>query len=212
MGNKYQDKYLIPSARLRNCDYRWSGAYFVTICTIKQECFFGEIVNGKMHLSEIGKIVESQWLKTFQMRKDMNLQSGGYVVMPNHFHAIIVIGKNQYNTQRDTQRDTQRRDAMHCVSNTSNGTTANKTTANGTTANETNNPPRNQFGPQSKNLASIIRGFKIGVTVNARKIDANFAWQARYHDHIIRDDDSFQKIQDYIISNPKNWESDKFFN
>jgi putative transposase len=94
------------------------------------------------------------------------------------------------------------RDAMHCVS----------TTANGTNANETNNPPKNQFGPQAKNLASVIRGFKIGVTVNARKIDANFAWQSRYHDHIIRNNVSFQKIQDYIISNTKNWESDKFFN
>lgn len=45
-------------------------------------------------------------------------------------------------------------------------------------------PPKNQFGPQSKNLASIVRGFKIGVTKNARKLDPCFAWQSRFHDHI----------------------------
>ncbi|WP_233898214.1 hypothetical protein [Tenacibaculum piscium] len=63
-----------------------------------------------MILSEIGKIVETQWIKTFEMRPDMNLQTGEYIVMPNHFHAIITIGKNSYNTTR--------RDAMYCVSTT----------------------------------------------------------------------------------------------
>ena len=58
--------------------------------------------------------------------------------------------------------------------------------------------PQNRFGPQSKNLASIIRGFKIGVTKNARKIHADFAWQSRFHDHIIRNDESSHKIRNYI--------------
>ena len=81
------------------------------------------------------------------MRPDMNLWMGEYVIMPNHFHAIIGIGDNEYN-----MRDKPRRDAMHCVSTTAD------------TANNTENQkPKNQFGPQSKNLASIIRGFKIGV-------------------------------------------------
>ncbi len=68
------------------------------------------------------------------MRPDMNLQMGEFVVMPNHFHAIVIIGENEYNqrvdeygeqwderrdNQRDDQRDTHRRDAMHCVSTNS---------------------------------------------------------------------------------------------
>jgi REP element-mobilizing transposase RayT len=69
---------------------------------------------------------------------------------------------------------------------------------------------KNQFGPQSKNLASIIRGFKIGVTKNARQINPEFAWQSRYHDHIIRNDQSYQKISEYIINNPANWKDNKF--
>ena len=74
------------------------------------------------------------------------------------------------------------------------------------------NEPKNKFGPQSKNIASIIRGFKIGVTTNARKIHAGFAWQPRFYDHIIRDRDSFETIQTYIIENPVKWADDKFNN
>jgi len=69
--------------------------------------------------------------------------------------------------------------------------------------------PVNRFGPQSKNLASIVRGFKIGVTKNARMIDSDFAWQSRFHDHIIRDDKSFRAIAAYIANNPAKWGDDK---
>jgi REP element-mobilizing transposase RayT len=186
MSNRFQNKYRIESARLRNWDYGWNAAYFVTICTKNRECFFGDVVGGQMVLNEIGKIVETEWLKTFEIRPDMNLELGEFVVMPNHFHAIIGIGENEYNTKHVLNR----RDAMHCVS----------------TSNET----KNKFGPQSKNLASIIRGFKIGVTKNARLINPDFAWQSRYHDHIIRNDESFQKITEYIINNPLNWSEDQF--
>jgi REP element-mobilizing transposase RayT len=116
----------------------------------------------------------------------MNLSMGEFVVMPDHFHAIIGIGENQYNTPRCT-------DAMHCVATT-----------------DANDNIKNQFGPQTKNLASIIRGFKMGVTKNARLIDPEFAWQSRYHDHIIRNEGSFQRISAYIMNNPLNWSADRF--
>jgi len=183
MSDKFKGKYRIKSTRLSNWDYAKDAAYFVTICTQNREHYFGEITDGMMQLSEIGLIVENEWMKTFQMRPDMNLQMDEYVVMPNHFHAIIIIGENEYNAPF--------RNAMHCVS--------------------TDGVYKNKFGPQSKNLASIIRGFKIGVTINARKIHADFAWQSRYHDHIIRNDQSFDKIKDYIRNNPMNWIDDKFY-
>jgi putative transposase len=66
----------------------------------------------------------------------------------------------------------------------------------------------NQFGPQSKNLASIVRGYKIGVTKYARKNNIPFQWQSRYYDHIIRDEISLNKIRQYIIQNPLNWQTD----
>jgi REP element-mobilizing transposase RayT len=203
MPEKYQNKYRINSTRLRNWDYSRNAAYFITICTQNREHYFGEIIDGEMRLSEIGKIVENEWLKTYKMRPDMNLQLDAFVVMPNHFHAIIIIGENKYNTQYGAERGAERRDAMHCVS-----------TTDTTDTTDTNTTPSsiNKFGPQTKNLASIIRGFKIGVTTNARKINSCFAWQPRYYDHIIRNQKSFNKIREYIIDNPKNWNIDKFYN
>ncbi|MEW4922580.1 hypothetical protein [Algibacter sp. 2305UL17-15] len=135
---KYKGKYRIGSARLPNWDYGSEALYFITICTQNRYHYFGEINNQIMDLSSIGKIVNDEWKKTFEMRPDMNLSMGEYVIMPNHFHAVIGISKNRYNTRGGG------RNAMHCVSTT-------------TTI----------FGPQSKNLASIVRGFKSGVTRDA---------------------------------------------
>ena len=59
-----------------------------------------------------------------------------------------------------------------------------------------------KFGPQSNNLASIIRGFKSSVMIEARKIDFEFAWQARFHDRIIRDENELENIIQYIYDNP----------
>ncbi len=38
----------------------------------------------------------------------------------------------------------------------------------------------------------------------------DFAWQPRYYDHIIRNYESLQKISEYIMNNPKNWNIDDF--
>ncbi|MBK8518150.1 MAG: hypothetical protein IPL55_18265 [Saprospiraceae bacterium] len=205
MSDRFKNKYRNDSTRLKNWDYGWNAPYFITICTQNREYFFGEVQDGMMVLNDIGHIVHSEWLKTFEMRPDMNLSMGEFVVMPNHFHAIIGIGPNEYNTQRDTQRG---RDAMHCVPTTMHCVPT--TTIDTNDANDTNENSKNKFGPQSKNLASIIRGFKIGVTKNARLINPGFAWQSRYHDHIIRNDESFYRISEYIINNPMKWSADKF--
>lgn len=183
--DKYKNKYRIPSARLQTWDYGAHASYFVTINTKNGVHYFGEIHDGFMQLSEIGKTLKTEWLQTFEIRLDMNLLMGEYVVMPNHFHGIVIIGENEFNLDGDGPGD-----AMHCVSTTT--------------------ASQNKFGPQSKNLASIIRGFKSAVTINARKIDAQFAWQPRYHDHIIRNNKSFKTISTYIQNNPQNWIKDKF--
>ena len=215
MPDKYYNKYRIPSARLQSWDYGNNAAYFITICTKNREHFFGEIVNDSMELSTIGLQVEQEWIKTPAFRPDMNLELGNFVVMPNHFHAILIIGENKYNTHGGGDR--RRRDAMHGVS-TGGTPPTDKNVPKGVNAptggdiHPGNDPTTaNQFGPQSKNLASIIRGFKSAVTTFA-KINGifNFAWQSRFHDHIIRNADSFERIQNYIANNPLNWKDDKF--
>ncbi len=203
MADKFQNKYRIPSARLQSWNYGLAASYFVTVCTDNRRHFFGEISSEKMILSEIGKLVENEWNKTLSLRPDMNLELNVFCVMPNHFHAIIIIGENEFNNRRDAMHrvstinndapsddnDAPRRDAMHRVFTTT-----------------------SKFAPQSKNLGSIMRGFKSAVTISARSIDENFKWQTRFHDHIIRNDLEFGRIRRYIIENPKNWQNDKFYN
>ncbi|PIZ67970.1 hypothetical protein COY13_02145, partial [Candidatus Roizmanbacteria bacterium CG_4_10_14_0_2_um_filter_36_35] len=62
----------------------------------------------------------------------------------------------------------------------------------------------------SKSLSSIIRGFKIGVTKQCRKHNKNIViWQKSFYDHIIRNEESLDKIRQYIRDNPKNWNKDR---
>jgi len=189
----FKNKYRIESARLNNWDYGSAGRYFITICTKNREHYFGEIQNGQMILSDIGKCAHREWVRTPLLRPDMDLLLGEFIVMPNHVHGIIIIGKNEYNSggynypflENDAVYG---RDAMHRVSTI------------------------NRFGPQSKNLASVMRGYKSSVTTWARKHNLPFLWQERFYDHIIRNDRAFYRISKYITLNPQNWSKDRFWN
>jgi putative transposase len=180
----FNNKYRIPSTRLQTWNYANQAMYFVTICTKNRALFFGEIVDDILQPTEIGKIAHSEWYKSIELRPDMNLELGEFVIMPNHIHGIIIVGENKYNTPS--------RDAMHCLS-----------------ANDTEY--KNQFAPQFKNLSAIIRGYKAAVTAFARKNNIQFDWQTRFYDHIISSIDSYDRISNYIIENPAKWNKDKFY-
>jgi REP element-mobilizing transposase RayT len=77
------------SIRLKGYDYSQAGAYFVTVCTQGRACLFGQIVNGRMWMNNAGKIVRDEWLRTAAIRPNVELHA--FVVMPNHFHGIIVL-------------------------------------------------------------------------------------------------------------------------
>ena len=77
------------SIRLSGYDYSQPGFYFVTICCYQRQRLFGEIVNGAMQLNRSGEIVENEWLKSAVIRPNIELDK--YIVMPNHFHGIVII-------------------------------------------------------------------------------------------------------------------------
>ncbi len=74
---------------MKGYDYSRAGAYYVTICTQNRECLFGEITDGQMVLNDAGKIVADEWMKTGEIRNEIELDE--WVVMPNHFHGIVMI-------------------------------------------------------------------------------------------------------------------------
>jgi len=60
-----------------------------------------------------------------------------------------------------------------------------------------------------RSLASIVRGYKIGVTKMAKQINSNYPiWQRGYYERVIRDEKELNAIRQYIIDNPLNWRKD----
>jgi len=181
---KFKNKYTIKSSRLQGYDYSQNGIYFVTICTKGREHFFGEIENEIMNVSDIGKIANQFWQEIPKHFPFVNLDE--FIIMPNHVHGIIEINWNIIDKPESVE--TQNFASLHGVEY---------------------KQYKNKFGPQSKNLSSIIRGFKVGVKKYATMNNVNFAWQSRFYDHIIRNDESLNKIREYVITNPKMWERDR---
>ncbi len=195
MDDKFQNKYRISSTRLQNWDYGWNASYFVTICTKNREHYFGNIVDGEMHFSEIGKIAQQFWCEIPDHFPFVILDA--FVIMPNHVHGIIIINKT------DDGRD---------GGGGGNGG-GNVETQNFASLQQQRKQshPKNKFGPQSQNLASILRGYKTGVKKYATMNIIDFTWQPRFNDHIIRNNHSFDRIQNYINTNIKNWKRDEFY-
>ena len=68
------------------------------------------------------------------------------------------------------------------------------------------------ISPKSNSLSTIIRSYKFAVSKHAHRLGFDFAWQSRFHDHILRNNLEFQRISEYIIHNPAKWQDDNFFN
>ena len=61
------------SIRLKGYDYSQRGAYFITLCTYKLESLFGEVMNGQIHLNELGTIVSNEWIRSSGIRQEIAL-------------------------------------------------------------------------------------------------------------------------------------------
>lgn len=193
---KYKNKYRIESARLKGWDYRNPGSYFITICTHHRQHFFGECKNGKMKLSTVGAITQGFW---FEIPKHFgHVQLGEFVVMPNHVHGILIFGEME---RRVDGGDGNPVETWQCHVSTD--------------TNDKRNAPDfyKKITPKPGSVSTIIGSFKSICTKHIRKTFPNmeFKWQERFHDHIIRNEKSFQHINNYIVNNPKNWKDDRFF-
>jgi len=91
MSDKFKGKYRIESTRLKNWDYGSNAFYFVTICTQGRICFFGEVVDVKMILNNIGLIAHDCWMAIPEHFPFVKL--GEHVIMLNHIHGVLGIDK-----------------------------------------------------------------------------------------------------------------------
>ena len=110
-----------------------------------------------------------------------NVDLGEFVVMPNHIHGVIEI---ENNVCRDAQ-----------IVRPKIGRTPESVVPTGW---------------QKGCLGVVLNQFKRKCTIEIRKTNSLFTWQPRFYDHIIRNENSFEKITDYIICNPAKWEDDEY--
>ena len=182
--------------RLKEYDYSQNGWYFTTVCAKNREHFFGEIINGEMRLSTIGKMAKKCWQEIPAHFPDAKLDE--FIIMPNHIHGIIIIENKTVGNKKfcsNIERNENVRNKNFCSLRLE----------------------KSWQTKWARSLSSIIRGFKIGVTKwyrgnelnNNNDYYAQFSWQKSFYDHIIHNEKSLFKIREYIINNPLKWEFDR---
>ena len=217
--DKFADKFKLKSSRLSNWDYSSPSMYFITICTLNHNNFFGKIINNKIELSKMGNIVKSELLKTFQIRKNIKLHQR--VIMPNHVHILMEIKKqnNQFKCRDVLQNvSTEINNNINvetpCVSvikeNNQNKYHCRDVLQNVSTKN-INSKYFSSISPQSNSISNIIKQFKSAVTRQINPKTIFFAWQPRFYDEIIKDKKEYIIIKQYIQNNVINWQKDKFY-
>jgi putative transposase len=209
MQNKFQNKFRIPSTRLQTWDYSKNGSYFITICTQNREHYFGKIENGNMQLSEIGKLAEQYWIEIPNHFPYIEL--GNFVIMPNHIHGILIIDNTKIpvETRFIASNNNENNSTQFIASNNNEN---NETRLIASLRNEKNGGFSGEKNPMlNDNISKIIRWYKGRCTFECRKINSDFGWQSRFHDHVIRNSKAFDTIQNYIVENPLKWKEDKFY-
>lgn len=187
-------KYHRRSIRLKEYDYTQPGAYFLTIVTGIRLCIFGEVLDGEVHLSQMGEIARKEW-ERLPNRFD-HLQLDEFIVMPNHVHGIIFIKDDAVGAQQ-----------IESMTELSNGPAV-------PLRNPIHFEKTERFSkPVPGSIPTIMRSYKSAVSLRCnflRKEPDAPVWQRNYYEHIIRNEAELNDIRAYIINNPNRWDEDEY--
>jgi putative transposase len=170
------------SIRLSDYDYRTNGAYFVTLCTHDRGCYFGHIQDTEMVLNSAGACVLEEWEQTARLRPTVSLDA--FIVMPNHFHAVLVIDQPNHPVGAQRAAPTPGPTNSHAIN------------------------------VQSQSLGAIVRAFKSATTraINRQRQTLGAPlWQRNYWERIIRTPSELDYIRAYIATNPARWHEDQLY-
>ncbi|MEK7597777.1 MAG: transposase [Patescibacteria group bacterium] len=167
------------SIRLKNYDYSKSGLYFVTICTENRKCLFGNIINEKMILNNIGNMIEKLWNKIPERFNMIELDA--FQIMPDHIHMIIhIVGAGLVPARNNPAHDFISRDDNRATTRVA--------------------PTIGDIVGAFKSLTT--HEYIVGVKNNGWKPFNKRLWQRNYYEHIIRTENDLNKIREYIKLNP----------
>ena len=176
------------SIRLKGYDYSRAGGYFVTICVQNRECLFGNIVPcacPQMVLNGAGIMIQTVWQEIPNHYPGVNVDA--FVVMPKHIHGIIILV----------------------------GAGSRACPDSGPRACPNDGQP--QGVAPTLSLPDVVHRFKtmttkryaVGVKQHGWQPFPGRLWQRNYYEHIIRDDESLNRIRQYIAENPLHWYLDR---
>lgn len=170
------------SIRLRGYDYSQPGAYFITICTHQRQLLFGDIVDGVMMLNVAGAMVEKYWREIPQHYPGIELNE--HVIMPNHFHGIVHVGALLAAPQSPVAAPQIHADMKQGAASS------------------------------APTLGKIVRRFKSMSAIAVNRClnrQGQPVWQRNYHEHIIRNEEAYLKMAEYIQTNPLKWQEDTYY-
>jgi putative transposase len=186
--------------RLPTYDYSQPGAYFITICTQQRLPWFGDVVDGAMLLNDVGCMVETWWHELGN--KFSRIELDACVFMPNHVHGIICIVTEGVRT--------------HGCAPTGIHTPV---TQNPVGADLCVRPDQSVRPPPDlrPSLGKILQWFKTmttnrylaGVKQSGWHPFPGRLWQRNYYEHVIRNEESLNRIREYITTNPCRWHLDR---
>jgi REP element-mobilizing transposase RayT len=169
------------SNRLRGWDYRTPGAYFVTIATFNRERLFED--------RSLRRIVERTWVSVVD--ENASIESGDFVVMPDHVHGIIWIRTAVGASHSERRLFPNHRCTPECL-----------------IADQDIFPsgsPLRTAGAPSGSLGAIVGSFKAVASKRLnrwRRTPGKATWQRNYYERVIRSDDELERIRLYILANP----------
>ncbi len=198
---KFNGKYRIETARAKWWNYNNSGKYFITICTKNKSHLFGFVKNGEMILNDYGKIVEKCWFDLPNHYSNVVLDA--FQIMPNHIHCII---------ESIPLVETGLKPVCTAIDNPIDNS------INNPIDNPINNPINNpEIEIKELKIHGVFEFIRALKSFSSRRINelrnskGVSNWQERFHDHIIRNDEEYHRIKNYIINNPKKWSEDCHF-
>lgn len=161
------------SIRLPGFDYSSPGAYFITLCTFRRRQLLAAICGDRLCLTRAGQIVRDEWLRSAEMRSDLSLDA--FVVMPDHFHGIVLIGNGSPSKPASRVR--------------------------GSAATTIRGPASGSIGAV---LAGFKAATTVRIN-GLRQLPGEPVWQRNYFECVIRDQYGLRRVRAYIEDNPVRW-------
>jgi REP element-mobilizing transposase RayT len=219
------------SIRLKGFDYSKAGLYFLTLCCEQRAHLFGEVRDGKMILNAGGEVADACWRGIPDHFP--NAVCHAYVIMPNHVHGIIELKMgegsgfgvgadaganvwvgNEEKVGADMRAENDENVGSDVSAEKEEDVGAEKEEDVGAENFLPRHPLQRKHEFQKmipRSIASIVKGYKIGVTKWFRQQHPGMkVWQRNYYEHVIRDEKAYHKISRYIMNNPRMWTEDEF--